>query len=66
MFLFHRWVVLSEETFENIFKNQTIVEADIKDSLMQDEIFGPVLPILTVKNMDEAIDIIKDGEKVKI
>jgi len=66
MFLFHRWVVLSEETFENIFKNQTIVEADIKDSLMQDEIFGPVLPILTVKNMDEAIDIINDGEKVQI
>ncbi|CAK5039355.1 unnamed protein product [Meloidogyne enterolobii] len=47
----------------DVFIPPTIVEADIKDSLMQDEIFGPVLPILTVKNMDEAIDIINDGEK---
>ncbi|WP_340587575.1 coniferyl aldehyde dehydrogenase [Erythrobacter alti] len=28
---------------------------------MQDEIFGPVLPIKTYKNIDEAIDFINDG-----
>ena len=40
------------------------METDLTDALMQDEVFGPVLPILTVKGLDEAIDIINDGEKV--
>jgi aldehyde dehydrogenase (NAD+) len=42
------------------------MEADINDALMKDEVFGPVLPILTVKNIDEAIDIINGGEKVEV
>ncbi|NCC44803.1 MAG: aldehyde dehydrogenase, partial [Clostridia bacterium] len=31
--------------------------------VMQEEIFGPVLPVLTYKNLDEAIEKIKDREK---
>eukprot|EP01118_Nematostelium_gracile_P008689 TRINITY_DN2880_c0_g1_i1.p1 TRINITY_DN2880_c0_g1~~TRINITY_DN2880_c0_g1_i1.p1 ORF type:complete len:507 (+),score=163.91 TRINITY_DN2880_c0_g1_i1:154-1521(+) len=31
--------------------------------LMKDEIFGPILPILTVDSVDEAINIINKGEK---
>ena len=31
------------------------VDVDNDDPLMQDEIFGPVLPIVTVDNMEEAI-----------
>lgn len=30
---------------------------------MQEEIFGPVLPIVTVKNVDEAIQFINRREK---
>lgn len=31
--------------------------------MMQEEIFGPILPLLTVKNLDEAIDFINRREK---
>ncbi len=30
---------------------------------MQEEIFGPILPILTYKNLDEAIQKVIEGEK---
>lgn len=42
----------------------TILE-DIKwDSpVMQEEIFGPVLPVLTYKNLDEAIEKVREREK---
>lgn len=30
---------------------------------MQEEIFGPILPIVSVKNVDEAISFINDREK---
>ncbi|NWU97831.1 AL3A2 dehydrogenase, partial [Upupa epops] len=39
----------------------TDVSPDSK--VMEEEIFGPVLPILTVKNVDEAIEFINRGEK---
>ncbi|KNC56314.1 uncharacterized protein AMSG_11702 [Thecamonas trahens ATCC 50062] len=32
-------------------------------AVMQDEIFGPVLPVLSVNSLDEALDFIKDREK---
>jgi acyl-CoA reductase-like NAD-dependent aldehyde dehydrogenase len=31
--------------------------------VMQEEIFGPILPIVSVKNVDEAINFINDREK---
>lgn len=39
----------------------TDVSPDSK--VMEEEIFGPVLPILTVKSVDEAIDFINRREK---
>lgn len=30
---------------------------------MQEEIFGPILPVITVSGVDEAIDFINDGDK---
>lgn len=34
-----------------------------EDSLMQDEIFGPILPILTYQDIDEVIDTLKTKDK---
>jgi acyl-CoA reductase-like NAD-dependent aldehyde dehydrogenase len=34
-----------------------------EDALMQEEIFGPILPIVTVADLDEAIAFINRGEK---
>jgi aldehyde dehydrogenase (NAD+) len=33
------------------------------DPIMQEEIFGPVLPVISINNVDEAIDFINDREK---
>ena len=35
----------------------------LDSKIMQDEIFGPLLPIVEVDTMDDAIDIINDGQK---
>lgn len=36
---------------------------DVDDAVMRDEIFGPVLPIISVSGPEDAIDLIADGEK---
>lgn len=42
----------------------TMIEIDsVKHPLMNDEIFGPILPVLLIDDMDEAISIIKQYEK---
>ena len=35
----------------------------MEDAVMQQEIFGPVLPIVPIQNISEAVPIINDGEK---
>uniref|UniRef100_A0A914HJL3 Aldehyde dehydrogenase n=1 Tax=Globodera rostochiensis TaxID=31243 RepID=A0A914HJL3_GLORO len=54
---------LGQPNREDLFIPPTILDVEIGDSLMQSEIFGPVLPIVTVHSFDEAIDVIKRGEK---
>ena len=34
-----------------------------KDAVMQDEIFGPILPILTFETLDEVIDVLQDKDQ---
>lgn len=42
----------------------TLIEIDsLEHPLMLDEIFGPILPVLTISSIDEAISIIKQFEK---
>ncbi len=42
----------------------TLIRIDsINDSIMSDEIFGPILPILTIKNLDSALNIVNNGAK---
>ncbi|PAV74234.1 hypothetical protein WR25_03910 isoform B [Diploscapter pachys] len=47
----------------DLFIPPTILDCQPDDAFMEDEIFGPVLPILTVQSFDEALDLINRGEK---
>lgn len=38
----------------------------LESPLMKDEIFGPILPIITIKNIDEAIKFIKERDKALV
>ena len=40
-----------------------IIDPDPGSALMQEEIFGPVLPILTVDDITEAVDFVNDRDK---
>lgn len=40
-----------------------VLEADKDDAFMNDEIFGPFLPILAMNDFDEALEFIRSGEK---
>ncbi|KAH7696765.1 Protein ALH-4 a, partial [Aphelenchoides avenae] len=40
-----------------------ILEATSDDAVMKDELFGPILPILTVEDIEEAIEFINNREK---
>jgi aldehyde dehydrogenase (NAD+) len=40
-----------------------IVDPDPESDLMREEIFGPVLPIVTVDSLDDAIERVRQGEK---
>ncbi|MFI9248481.1 aldehyde dehydrogenase family protein [Streptomyces sp. NPDC053069] len=40
-----------------------LVDVDPKSPVMQEEIFGPILPVVTVSGLDEAIDFINDRDK---
>lgn len=42
----------------------TVMEGvDFSDAVMQEEIFGPVLPVLTIDNVEEAVAIVNGGAK---
>lgn len=40
-----------------------VVDVKESDALMQEEIFGPILPILTIKSLDEGINFMNEREK---
>ncbi|KAM4899428.1 aldehyde dehydrogenase family 3 member B1-like isoform 2-T2 [Sylvia borin] len=40
-----------------------LVDVQPSDPIMQEEIFGPILPIVVIANMDEAIDFINSRER---
>uniref|UniRef100_A0A7E4UN02 Aldehyde dehydrogenase n=1 Tax=Panagrellus redivivus TaxID=6233 RepID=A0A7E4UN02_PANRE len=48
---------------DDLFIPPTIIEATEDDSTMEDELFGPILPIITVQNLSEALSKIQSGEK---
>jgi len=40
-----------------------IVKPDLKSAVMKEEIFGPVIPVIVFKHIDEVINHINDGDK---
>ncbi|KAI6176202.1 CBR-ALH-4 protein [Aphelenchoides bicaudatus] len=54
---------LGEPDSADLFIPPTIVEVEKLDVLLSEEIFGPILPILVVKNFEEALEYLKDQEK---
>jgi aldehyde dehydrogenase (NAD+) len=40
-----------------------VVDPDLSEPLMENEIFGPVLPVITVQNLDEAIKFVNSRPK---
>ncbi|XP_033826495.1 aldehyde dehydrogenase family 3 member B1 [Periophthalmus magnuspinnatus] len=58
-------VVLGGESDEDskYIAPTVLVDVPEDDSLMQEEIFGPLLPLLTVSSVDEAIDFMNNREK---
>jgi aldehyde dehydrogenase (NAD+) len=41
----------------------TLIEASLSDKCMEDEIFGPILPVFTFHSLDDVIDYINSREK---
>jgi aldehyde dehydrogenase (NAD+) len=48
---------------DQLFIEPTIIDADATSKAMEAEIFGPILPILTIDSMDEAISFINARPK---
>ncbi|XP_020664757.3 aldehyde dehydrogenase, dimeric NADP-preferring [Pogona vitticeps] len=48
---------------ENYIAPTVLVDVNPNSKVMQEEIFGPIMPIITVKNLEEAIHFINEREK---
>jgi aldehyde dehydrogenase (NAD+) len=49
--------------FDDLYVEPTLIEANLSSPIMQDEIFGPILPILEVDGLDEMISIVNARPK---
>ncbi|MEL5898852.1 aldehyde dehydrogenase [Clostridium sporogenes] len=48
----------------NLYMEPTIIEGiNLKNRIMEEEIFGPILPVIEFEDIDEVIDIIKNNPK---
>ncbi|MBI3214233.1 MAG: aldehyde dehydrogenase family protein [Mycobacterium sp.] len=47
----------------NKIQPTVVVDPDVDEPLMTDEIFGPILPVVTVGSLDEAIDFVNSRNK---
>lgn len=53
-------IIYGEKTNEEtLFFGPTLIEGKIDSPIMQEEIFGPILPIITYQNEDEIFEIIQ-------
>ncbi|AKC61829.1 MULTISPECIES: aldehyde dehydrogenase [Clostridium] len=48
----------------NLYMEPTIIEGiNLKNRIMEEEIFGPILPVVEFEGIDEVIDIVKNNPK---
>ncbi|KRX18068.1 Aldehyde dehydrogenase, dimeric NADP-preferring [Trichinella nelsoni] len=47
----------------DLYVEPTVVDANLNDPILENEIFGPILPVVGVKNIDDAIEFIRSKEK---
>lgn len=48
---------------DQLFIQPTVVEVEETDELMKDEIFGPILPVIQLASLDDAVKLIKRRQK---
>ncbi|XP_025771214.1 aldehyde dehydrogenase family 3 member B2-like [Puma concolor] len=53
----------AEERISELEAPTVLVDVEETEPVMQEEIFGPILPIVNVRSLDEAIDFINRREK---
>lgn len=53
----------SSDINDRYIEPTVVVDVKLTDPLMQEEIFGPILPIIVVRDVFEALNIINNGEK---
>jgi aldehyde dehydrogenase (NAD+) len=57
-------VIGNKNTFKDRWLKPTLIlNPDKNSKLMKEEIFGPIFPLLTYKNLDEAIDYISTEQE---
>ena len=54
--------IIGGNTVDGAFVGPTIFEVDAQDKRAKEEIFGPVLSVITVESFDEAIKVANDTE----
>ncbi|WP_127715122.1 aldehyde dehydrogenase family protein [Halobacteriovorax sp. HLS] len=52
-----------ESDKDDLYISPSIISAKKDSHIMKDEIFGPLLPIIKMQNLKEAIDFVSEGEK---
>jgi aldehyde dehydrogenase (NAD+) len=56
-------IIAGGEAADTKIQTTLILDADLDSKVMGGEIFGPILPIIGVKDLTEAISIVNQGEK---
>jgi len=56
-------IIGGESDREGKYISPTIVHSSKTDEIMKDEIFGPILPIIKMSNLKEAIDFVQERSK---
>ena len=59
-----QWIVEGQNDKETLFIHPTVVKnVPLDSSLMRNEIFGPILPIIYYRDIKEALEIVRNEEK---
>jgi acyl-CoA reductase-like NAD-dependent aldehyde dehydrogenase len=48
---------------KDLYIGPHVIEVEADDALMQDELFGPILPIVLIESLEEAMEFINNREK---